>query len=134
MKCPVCGKECREEDNFCSNCGTRLKASPKGGITLESLDRMIDDFRRKLEDNPKDPNIYYNLALAFAMKGEDEIAMTQLRNVLSLDPSFPDALYLLGKLCLKHKLYEEAKENFRKLLELEPEREDVRKILLQLER
>jgi uncharacterized protein HemY len=39
----------------------------------------------------------------------------------------------LGKLCLKHKLYEEAKENFRKLLEVEPDREDVRKILQELE-
>jgi tetratricopeptide (TPR) repeat protein len=133
LKCPVCGKECREEDNFCPNCGTRLKLPPQKGVSLESLDRMINDFRRKLEDNPKDPDIYYNLALAFSMKGEDEIAMTQLRNVLALDPTFSDALFLLGKLCLKHKLYEEAKENFRKLLEVEPDREDVRKILQELE-
>lgn len=133
MKCPVCGKECGEEDNFCSNCGTRLKL-PKEGKKLESLDKMIEDFRKRLEDNPKNPDIYYNLALAFSMKGEDEIAMTQLRNVLALDPEFSDALLLLGKLCLKHKLWNEAKEYLERFLELEPEREDIRELLKKLER
>lgn len=133
MKCPVCGKECGEGDNFCSNCGTRLKP-PKEERRLESLDRMIEDFRRELENNPKNPDIYYNLALAFSMKGEDEIAMTQLRNVLAIDPEFPDALLLMGKLCLKHKLWEEAKEYIRRFLDLEPERDDIRGLLKKLER
>lgn len=95
---------------------------------------MIEDFRKRLEDNPKNPDIYYNLALAFSMKGEDEIAMTQLRNVLALDPEFSDALLLLGKLCLKHKLWNEAKEYLERFLELEPEREDIRELLKKLER
>jgi len=133
LKCPVCGKECREEDNFCSNCGTRLKL-PKEERGLESLDRMIEDFRRKLEDNPKNPDIYYNLALAFSMKGEDEIAMTQLRNVLAIDPDFSDALLLLGKLCLKHRLWDEAKKYLKRFIELEPDREDIKEILKKLEK
>lgn len=93
---------------------------------------MIEDFRRKLENEPKNPDIYYNLALAFSMKGEDQIAMTQLRNVLAIDPEFADALLLLGKLCIKHKLWEEAQEYLRRFLDLEPEREDVKALLKKL--
>lgn len=133
MKCPVCGKECREEDNFCANCGARLRL-PKQGKRLDSLEGIIADLRKRLEDEPKNPDIYYNLALAFLMKGEDEIAMTQLRNVLAIEPAFSDALLLLGNLCLKHNLLEDAKEYFKRFLELEPEREDIRKLLEKIER
>lgn len=122
MKCPVCGKECGEEDNFCSRCGAKLRVERKEK-SLESLDRMIQDFQKKIEDNPKDPDIYYNLALAYAMKKDDQLAIIQLQKVLAIDPSFSDALLLLGKLYIRQKKYEEARKYLLKVLEVEPNRE-----------
>ncbi len=74
---------------------------------LERYDEAIDAYLRSIEVNPRHRDSHYNLALAFERKGNQRKSLHHWRVYVSLDPS-------------TSKWTKAAREEIRKLLELEP--------------
>lgn len=62
----------------------------------------------------------YNQALTYAKQGDEDLAMLQLKNVVSIVPNFTDAYLLMTLMSLNAKDYQEAKENLNQILEYDP--------------
>lgn len=60
-------------------------------VRLGNLEEAESCFAREIEHNPERPKAYINLASLFLLRGDQEAAMTQLRQALLLAPSDPDA-------------------------------------------
>lgn len=63
----------------------------------------------------------YNQALNYAKQGNDDLAMLQLKNVVSAIPNFIDAYLLIALLSLKAENQEAAKEALDSIFAIEPE-------------
>lgn len=83
-RCPQCGASCEERDRFCRMCGTPL-------IADTALSRLAAEYQRKLADKPNDPDLRYNLALAYRKMGLLVPARDELLKVIGLAPDFPEA-------------------------------------------
>ena len=123
MRCPRCQHENEPRANFCSKCGTRL------GAGTAAIDRMIEDFRRRLEDAPEDADARYNLGLAYRVKGQDELAIIELEqarqqspDVADIEAELAEAYHNLGRI-------EEARQAAERALALEPGHERAQRIL-----
>ncbi|UCE27577.1 MAG: tetratricopeptide repeat protein [Candidatus Coatesbacteria bacterium] len=65
------------------------------------------------------------LSKCYLAKGDAEAAVDEITGVLGLDPYNVAALNLLGDVFRDGRLYDEAGEHYRKILEIEPENTDV---------
>lgn len=63
----------------------------------------------------------YNQALNYAKQGNDDLAMLQLKNVVSAIPNFVDAYLLIALLSLKAENQQMAQEALDNILNIEPE-------------
>lgn len=92
-RCPQCGSPCDEGDRFCRMCGAPLLAD-------SALSRLAQEYQRKLADRPNDPDLRYNLAIAYRRLGFLDRAKEELHKVIGLSPDFPDAYFdLVEVLC-----------------------------------
>lgn len=71
----------------------------------------------------------YNQALNYAKQGNDDLAMLQLKNVVSAIPNFEDAYLLMSLLSIKAEDYEAAKESLDSILEINPENESAKEYM-----
>ena len=71
----------------------------------------------------------YNQALNYAKQGNDDLAMLQLKNVVSAIPNFEDAYLLMSLLSIKAEDYEAAKESLNSILEINPENESAKEYM-----
>ena len=104
-----------------------------------ALDRLgeIDQAIAKLEDgkkiNPRDPGLLFQLGLLYYKAEKYDLARSELEATLKIAENYSNALYFLGlsydKLGEKNKALEE----FKKVAELNPDNEDVKKIISNLE-
>ena len=126
-RCPGCGAECEEGANFCGRCG----ASVRPAIPV-AIARMIDDYRRALQDSPDDPNVHFQLGLAYKQAGLDEAAVQSFLRVCELEPTFADAHYELG--AAYHRLGRpgEAGAPLRRAIELDPTHPGAPRLLQRL--
>ncbi len=102
-----------------------VKALVHHGLVLEDLGKLTEaeaDYRRAIEIAPSDPLPYINLGslLYFHQKKTYE-AKSALTKALELDPRNPDAHFNLGVLFADANLYQEAKVEWEKVLEITQE-------------
>jgi len=125
-ECPNCGRQADEGANFCSYCGASLRSL--------AIDRMIQEARRAVDQNPNDASARFNLALACKLGGLDELALEELGRVADLQPDFGDAHYQMALLHVKAGRLEQAIASLRRALEVEPDHTRAQQLLVRLSR
>jgi tetratricopeptide (TPR) repeat protein len=103
----------------------------EGGL----FDRGIELLQGLDEANLQDPDIMYNIGVAFFNKGKPAEAAQYLTKAITLNPAHADAYYLRGNAHLGLNKVVEAKADYKKFLELAPtdaRAEIVKKALTQL--
>ena len=86
----------------------------------QSIDRMIDLFQKKVQQNPQDGSAHYALAHAYFNKGQFSEGEAELKRVLDLQPQNVNARMDLGAAYLSQGQPKEAQEEFAKLVAQEP--------------
>ncbi|MDI6640735.1 MAG: tetratricopeptide repeat protein [Elusimicrobiota bacterium] len=62
------------------------------------FDKAIEEFKKALKFNPNDPEIYYNLGLAYESKGELDEARKMYEKAVEINPNYSLAKEHLSKL------------------------------------
>jgi membrane associated rhomboid family serine protease/Flp pilus assembly protein TadD len=86
----------------------------------QSIDRMIDLFQKKVQQNPQDGSAHYALAHAYFNKGQFSEGEKELKRVLDLQPQNVNARMDLGAAYLSQDQPKQAQEEFAKLVAQEP--------------
>jgi tetratricopeptide (TPR) repeat protein len=58
----------------------------------------LRQLKQAVQDNPQDPQAYYNLGLKYAILGKDKEAVKAFKQALKLKPDYAEAQYELGRL------------------------------------
>ncbi len=130
MRCRTCDAEVAEGSAFCPKCGARQAV----GIQLETVDRLIEDFRRRLDERPDDADARFNLALAYKHKGLDELALAELERLREQAPGLADLEYELAALHARRGAIAEARQAAQRALAIEPDHRAARSLLRRLTR
>lgn len=93
MVCPLCKSSVPENANFCPQCGAKIAEGEEPNPALIAL---IDQYERRLVENPKDTATRFNLALTYIRMKRWGAALQQLEILRNQEPDFPDAWYLLA--------------------------------------
>lgn len=117
MRCRSCDAELPEGAAFCPKCGTRQEA----GAGFETIDRMIEDYRRRLDQKPEDADARFNLALAYKHKRLDEMAVAELERLREQGVEFADLEWELAQLYLRLGNREQSLQAGRRALGLDAE-------------
>ncbi len=88
--------------------------------TQRSVDRMIAELQKKVQQNPQDASAHYSLAHAYFNKGQFPEGETELQRVLDLQPQNARARMDLGAAYLSQEQPKEAQEQFTRLVAQEP--------------
>lgn len=89
---------------------------------IKNLLGIPEEIAAKKKYEPKlDADRNYKLALAVLERGNTDKAMDYLKNAVTIDPQYPAPYTLLGKLYFQLQQKEQALENYRKSLELDPD-------------
>lgn len=83
-------------------------------------DAALTSYRLALRDQPNDPRILQNMAIAYSKTGRLEEAIRTYRRALELDPSLSGAHYGLGFLLLRRGDSEGAAKHLQAFLETPP--------------
>jgi Flp pilus assembly protein TadD len=89
-------------------------------LELGHYDAAIDFFQKSVARRADNPRPWYNLALAFAQKGQADRAEKLFEKVVELDPNAANAHSQLANLFLRRHQYKEAIPHLRRRLELQP--------------
>jgi membrane associated rhomboid family serine protease/Flp pilus assembly protein TadD len=82
----------------------------------QNIDRMIDLFQKKVQQNPQDGSAHYALAHAYFNKGQFPEGEAELKRVLDLQPQNLNARMDLGAAYLSQDQPKQAEEEFAKLV------------------
>lgn len=86
---------------------------------------IADSYIKTLQSNPNKLDIInqtikkYNIALEYAKKESDDLAVIQLKKVLNINPNLVKGHQLLALLYMKHNQYEKARKAIRKALRVD---------------
>ncbi len=86
---------------------------------------IADYYLKKLQNNPNKLDVYsqainkYNIALKSANEDSDDLAILQLKKVVSMVPTYISALNLLTLLFIKHGEKERAKKYIKRVLDID---------------
>lgn len=114
--CPKCHVRCNRSSNFCWNCGTSLKQTAlesKPGPEATQLLHYQEDELQKVQTLLESGKIRESFAV--------------LNQMLEDSPNSPKVHELLGDLYLKQEVITLALSEYKKTLELTPDREDLKK-------
>lgn len=64
------------------------------------MDEAIQCFQAAIKNKPSDATPYFDLAVLFQQRGQDEVALPFYRKVLELKPGDPDTIRNVSKLHL----------------------------------
>jgi len=129
MRCRSCNSEVPQGAAFCPKCGARQEA----GAEFETIDRMIEDYRRRLDDKPDDADARFNLALAYKHKGLDELALAELARLRDETEGFADLEYEMAALYLRRGELDQAREAAQRALAIEPDHRSAKRVLARIE-
>jgi tetratricopeptide (TPR) repeat protein len=130
MRCRSCDAELPEAAAFCPKCGARQA----DGVGLETIDRLIADYRRRLDDQPEDADARFNLALAYKHKGLDDLALGELERLRAQGEEFADLECEAAALYERRGDRDQAVQALQRALTIEPEHDAARRRLRELER
>ncbi|MFQ6083967.1 MAG: tetratricopeptide repeat protein, partial [Candidatus Aminicenantia bacterium] len=85
------------------------------------LEEGMKYFKQLDEESLKDPNIFYNIGILFFKNKQIDMAIDYFNKCLIRDPNYVEGYYQLALANLNKGDMEEAKKNFQKVIELEPE-------------
>lgn len=106
-------------------------------VSLDAIGKRkeaIEEFKQTIKLNPFFITAYYNLGIVYA-KGKDfKNAVFYLENTIKLDPAFIAPYKLLAQLYLDRRKYKKAAQTIKKALEIQPEEEELKDLLLKAER
>ncbi|MFA5871869.1 MAG: tetratricopeptide repeat protein [Parcubacteria group bacterium] len=103
------------------------------------LDRLgeIDQAIAKLEEskkiNPTDAGLIFQLGVLYYKNGQYDNARIELESAVKLADNYSNARYFLGLIYDKQGDKQKALEQFKKVVELNPDNQDVKKIVANLE-
>ena len=128
MRCRSCNAELSEGAAFCPSCGAQQAV----GATFETIDRMIEDYRRRLDQKPRDADARFNLALAYKHKRLDDMAIAELERLREQGEEFADLEYELANLYLRQRKRGQAVEAARRALAADPDHAAAKRLLQRL--
>jgi len=111
------------------------KAIYHGRVYLKSAEKDLKDtdvyneLKEKLGKLEKTPEFYVEQGAAYMAQGRDEDAEELWKKALEIDPSFLSAGILLGGLYEKNGNFIKASAEYKRVLELRPDMEGIRKSL-----
>jgi tetratricopeptide (TPR) repeat protein len=97
-------------------------------LQVQKHDRAIEFFTKSIQDNPNFFVAYHNRAIAYSRKGEYDKSIQDLKKATQLNPDYPDAYGLLGRVYEIKKDNAAALEAYREALSRE-KRPAVRKMI-----
>lgn len=112
---------------------------PAQFMVAVTLDRMgqINDAIAKLEEskkiNPSDVGILFQLGVFYYKAEQYDKAQAQLEQAVKLAENYSNARYFLGLAYDKQNQRQKALEQFQKVLDLNPDNQDVKKIIANLQ-
>ncbi|HYM37949.1 MAG TPA: tetratricopeptide repeat protein [Nitrospiraceae bacterium] len=71
-------------------------------------------FQKALKEDPKNRDAHYYIALIYAMQEKFQQAEAEIREVLDIDPDYPEAYNFLGQVFVKQNQRQDAIRAFRK--------------------
>ncbi len=107
-------------------------------LNIVKTDNPADNLLKQLQGNAnefrdvKSAIKKYNLALEMARKGNDDLAIMQLKKVVDLNDHFVKALLLLAVLQMKHEEYQSARKNLKRVLKVDVANLDARRYMNEL--
>jgi tetratricopeptide (TPR) repeat protein len=81
-----------------------------------NFDKALDEYRRAIQENPKDAELFNNLGYGYCCRGEWDAAEKQLRKSVSLDPKLANAWTNLGVCLAVQTRYDESLAAFEKVM------------------
>jgi tetratricopeptide (TPR) repeat protein len=113
----------------------------KANLTLASLyerqgnlDKAIEKEKENRQTFPKDPSIALRLGMFYYKAENWDEAEKAFRDAIRLNSKYSDAYYFLGLTLDKKNQKDEAEEQFKRVAELNPDNEKVKKIIDNLEK
>jgi len=82
-------------------------------------DETISDFTQSISLNPKEPAAFYNRAVAFQNKKDENSALIDLTQAVTVDPTYKDAFFERGRIYLGRESYDLAVADFSKYVALD---------------
>ncbi|UCH35662.1 MAG: zinc-ribbon domain-containing protein [Armatimonadota bacterium] len=125
MRCRNCQADIPDDAAFCPKCGTRQAA----GAALETIDQMIEDYRRRLNTKPDDADARFQLALAYKHKKLDDLAIAELEQLRQQGVEFADLECELAALYLRQGRRDDAAEAVRRALALEADHRAAKQLI-----
>ncbi len=108
--------------------------------SLGGRDNIANEYLHQLQDNrlvlerAKQAIVKYNLAVNYANTKSEDLAVIQLKKVLSLNPKMLSAYQLLALLYMKNKDYTKAKKTLRKAQQIDTNNKTTLSYLREVER
>lgn len=84
------------------------------------FEAAIVQFEEALKETPQNPDVLYNLALAYEDAGRLDDALTTYNRVLNLEPTYVPALVNLGRLYFRGERLEAAAAQWKRALQINP--------------
>ena len=100
-------------------------------LLIDPEDKLDKSFLEIAEFNLK--QVYFNRGFEYYVNGIDNEAINEFEKAIDIDPNFVAAHYYLAISYINEAMYEEAKVELTKVLELDPQDEEARHILKTLE-
>ena len=100
--------------------------------TKGNFKEMIDVMKTGIKNNPKDKDLKKYLAFAYLKTGEDDLAVTQLNEILKLSPDDISILLQLARLQEKLGKLEDALATYKKIMDISPGHEEAGEAYLRL--
>ena len=128
MRCPRCGHEAAETDNFCAECGMFLRDAFLDHRVLHALTLETEgshratrlELERLVESDPENALARHLLGTVHFHQGTLDIAIGHYRKALELAPRFVVCSYDLGVAYYHRGNMPEAIRSYRRCLELDP--------------
>ncbi len=93
------------------------------------VDEAIVEYRISIKLNPDDPDVHFNLGLAYLKKKQYKEAITVYKKVVELSPRDAEAYKLLGIAYIQEGDKKEALRQWKNSLRIEPNQPDVKEFI-----
>ena len=116
-QCPLCGGD----KNEIILLGSAYKEKGEKDQADENFKKSIDTYKALLEEDKKNVNLNYDIAMVYDAKGDYKLAEQHLGRLIALKPNEPEAYNYLGYMLIEqNKDLELAVSYVKKAIEMEP--------------